>query len=138
MFKIQSNKKTGSDFEEEFSKLAFSRGFWVHKMTANRDGQPADVIISRDNMSALVDCKVCENNKFPLSRIEDNQEYAMFLWLDRGNSHAGFALKIKDEIRIINFLTLMDAKDSGKKSFNFDQIMTQSLSFDDWVNSIWK
>ena len=136
---LMSNEKTGSDFEEEFSRIVFSRGFWAHKMTANRHGQPSDVIISKNNMSAMVECKVCENNKFPLSRIEDNQELAMALWMKTGNSHAYFALKINNDIRMIHFITLLRLKEQENlKHLNYKQIMERSVSFDEWVDATWK
>ena len=52
----------------------------------------------------LIDCKVCQNNRFPLSRIEGNQEGAMTVWEARGNEHCYFAMKLSDDrIYMVSF-----------------------------------
>ena len=75
-----SNKKNGNRFEEEFCKLLAEHGFWAHNMAQNQVGQPADVIAVKNGIPILIDCKECETNRFPLSRIEGNQEGAMTRW----------------------------------------------------------
>jgi Holliday junction resolvase len=72
-----SNKATGTSFEKEFCKLASEHGFWAHMLQGNTQGQPSDVILAKNGKAALIDCKVCENNKFLFSRIEENQDLAM-------------------------------------------------------------
>lgn len=66
-------------------------------MAQNQTGQPADVIAVRNNIAVLIDCKVCTNNRFALSRIEGNQEGAMTLWEARGNAYCYFAMKLNDD-----------------------------------------
>ena len=89
-----SNKKLGNSFEEEFAELLYEHGFWVHLLQQNSAGQPADIIATKNKTPLLIDCKQCTNNRFPLSRIEDNQHSAMDLWRDRGNGEPWFALKV--------------------------------------------
>ena len=72
----QVNKTMGNHFEEELCELLAEQGFWAHNLAQNQVGQPADVLAVRDNIAVLIDCKVCSNNRFPLSRIEPNQEAA--------------------------------------------------------------
>ena len=129
----QSNKKSGSDFETDFCILASSAGFWAHCIKDNKNGQPADVIVSKNNTTALVDCKDCENDIFPLSRIEENQELAMTKWLSCGNLYADFALKTSDGIRIIGIEELLELRDQGIKKLNLAQIIENSISFSEWV-----
>jgi hypothetical protein len=121
---------------KEFAELMYSRGWWAHRITDNLNGQPSDVMIARNNITVLVDCKVCENRTFPFDRIEYNQEYSMGLWKFAGNSHAVFALKVAGEIRIMNYATLMTAKYQGTKQFNYREIMSRSLPLDLWEASI--
>jgi Holliday junction resolvase len=93
-----SNKSLGNGFERELCERLSKEGFWVHNLTQNSAGQPADIIAVQDGYAYLIDCKVCSNDKFPFSRIEENQDLAMTLWRDCGNGQGWFALKLEDEI----------------------------------------
>lgn len=100
----QVNKTMGNHFEEELCELLAEQGFWAHNLAQNQVGQPADVLAVRDNIAVLIDCKVCSNNRFPLSRIEPNQEAAMTMWEAQGNEHCYFAMKLNDgQIYMIHF-----------------------------------
>lgn len=100
----QVNKTMGNHFEEELCELLAEQGFWAHNLAQNQVGQPADVLAVRDNIAILIDCKVCSNNRFPLSRIEPNQEAAMTMWEAQGNEHCYFAMKLNDgQIYMIHF-----------------------------------
>lgn len=107
-----SNKKLGNDFESEFCEILAQHGFWVHNMQQNASGQPADVIASRNRVPRLVDCKVCSNNQFSLSRVEENQIMAMERWYKTGNGQGWFALKLTDGS--VWMLTLGDMKLASK------------------------
>lgn len=89
-----TNKKLGNDFESEFCEFLGEHGFWVHNMAQNKSGQPADVIAVKNQKAYLIDCKVCSDGKFPVSRVEDNQHYAMQYWKLCGNGDAWFAMKM--------------------------------------------
>ena len=127
-----NNKKLGNSFERDFCLIASEYGFWAHRLQDNKNGQPADVIIAKGNQSALVDCKVCENNVFPLIRMEENQINAMKKWLYCGNAYAAFALKLDDDIRIIDYETLMKLRNLGTKSLDEEDIRRYSLPFAAW------
>lgn len=131
-----SNKKAGNDFEDQFAELAGSKGFWAHRMTANVDGQPADVIICKNNIPILVDCKDCKNNVFKLSRIEENQELAMIKWLEKGNKYALFALKIENDVWLIPFMILMNYKKAGIKQLNKTRILEEGYSLEELEETI--
>lgn len=96
-----SNKKTGNSFESEFCDRLFQKGYWVHNMAQNASGQPADVIAVKNGLAHLIDCKVCSNNKFPFSRVEENQDLSMTLWEKCGNGQGWFALLLEDEVFMI-------------------------------------
>ena len=100
---MASNRKTGNRFEEEFSQVLFQNGFWVHKLTQNEAGQPADIIAVKNGNAYLIDCKVCAYNKFPLSRIEDNQYTSMELWGECNNGTAWFALDCRGDVYMISY-----------------------------------
>lgn len=127
-----NNKRSGNSFEKDFCLLAAKNGFWAHKMQDNKNGQPADVIMSKSNEPVLVDCKVCENNIFPLSRMEENQINAMTLWNLKGNKHSYFALLIDKKVRMISFTKLMELKQLGIKQLNENDIYSYSFEFEDW------
>ncbi len=95
---MKTNKKTGNSFERELCQKLFEKGFWVHNLTQSQTGQPADIIAVRNGFAFLIDCKVCENDTFPLSRIEGNQHSAMTLWSECGNGTGWFALKLSDGV----------------------------------------
>lgn len=127
-----SNKKAGTTFEHEFCILAHEHGFWAHLMQASKQGQPADVLLCKNNIPALIDCKDCENNVFPFSRIEENQWYAMATWIKKGNKLALFALKLGTEIYLIPFKVILRLAQSGVKQLNQKQIIEQSYTFIEW------
>lgn len=91
-----TNKKLGNNFEAELSEILFSNGFWVHRLSQNQAGQPADVLAVRNGKAYLIDCKVCSGKGFSTSRIEENQTLAMSEWYARGNGVAWFAIKFRD------------------------------------------
>lgn len=82
-----SNRKMGHDFEKELCHTLYDNGFWVHNLTQNAAGQPFDLIAVRNGRAYAIDAKVCANDVFLLSRIEENQRYAMSLWMECGNTY---------------------------------------------------
>lgn len=93
---MDSNKKKGTAFEEEFAEFLSAHGFWVHLLTQNAAGQPADMVAARNGHALLIDCKSCEKDLFTMARIEDNQWTAMSLWRECGNGEGWFAMKLAD------------------------------------------
>lgn len=98
-----SNKSEGNAFEKEFCELLGQNGFWVHNLQQNSFGQPADVIAVKEGKAFLIDCKVCSDDTFCLSRIEENQTLAMMHWKKCGNGLGWFALKFTDEIYMVPY-----------------------------------
>ena len=101
-----NNKKIGNDFESDFCEILFENGFWVHNMTQNASGQPADVIAARNGKTYLIDCKVCSVRGFALNRMEDNQDLSMELWKSCGNGEGWFAVLIGEQIAMIPHFTI--------------------------------
>lgn len=131
-----SNKKLGNSFELELSEKLSQSGFWVHLLNPNKSGQPADVIAVRNKVSYLIDAKVCSNNEFPFSRIEENQDLAMELWKECGNGIGWFALKIRDtddQIYMISHYTMTSYRNK-QKSLSAKEIFELGTSIERWVN----
>ena len=128
-----SNRKIGNSFEAEFCKMLFDKGFWVHNLTQNSAGQPADVIAVKHGKSFLIDCKVCENDRFLESRIEPNQRTAMQLWRMCGNGEGWFALQLTDKSVWFIDYELMTALFMNASSINADLIRHYGQPFERWV-----
>jgi Holliday junction resolvase len=129
-----SNKSNGTIFEREFCRIAHSYGFWAQMLVPDADGQPADIIIARDDITALIDCKDCRTDNFPFSRIKENQYLAMNEWMEMGNTHAMFALKLRDDsIWMVQFKHILKLKEAGFERLNGDQIRTVGMIFEEWI-----
>ena len=124
-----SNIKDGTRFENQLCKMLAKQGYWVHRIAQNAGGQqPADIIALRDGQAVLIDCKVCKNDRFPLSRIEDNQWYAMNRFCgERGQCY--FALLASDGcIYFLNYYNAVCAEREGIKTIaniHESNLMTQ-------------
>lgn len=132
-----NNKQLGNKFEREFCNLLAEKNIWCHRLQDNKNGQPADIIASKANNPVLIDCKVCINNVFQLSRMEENQINAMRKWTATGNGLAFFALKIGDEVRMLQYQKLMELRKQGVKSLKYADIIFRGALFDDWAEVMW-
>ena len=128
---MSSNRKSGNDFETHFCELLSKEGFWVHNLAQNAAGQPADVIAVRNGRAFLIDCKVCSDNSFKLSRIESNQELAMTLWQKCGNHAAWFALLIDNDIYMLSHNVI---KYVPKSLLSLKYIQQCGTKLEEWVN----
>lgn len=130
---MATNRKLGNTFESEFCEMLYEKGFWVHNMAQNQAGQPADVIAVKNKVSYLIDCKVCSDNTFPLSRVEENQHFAMELWKTCGNGEGWFALKVDDEIILIPHFSIV-ALSHDKSVLNLADIHEYGVKLERWLN----
>lgn len=128
---MQSNKKKGNKFEEEFSNMLSENGFWAHVVAPNpRDGsQPFDVMAGKNERIYTFDCKTVDGNTFPLSRIEENQEKAFQKLYQCGCYKNYFVFRTKDATYIREASTLVSLKRSGYKSIS----VADTMLFDEWV-----
>lgn len=127
-----NNKKLGNDFEAEFCEILFENGFWAHNMAQNQSGQPADVLAAKNGTSYLIDCKVCSNRGFTLSRIEENQALSMGLWEQCGNGTGWFAILVDSNIRMFSFPYL---KYLGERTtiLSKAELLSDGMSLEDWL-----
>ena len=130
-----SNKSNGSTFEQTFAELLSEHGFWAHVLQDNRNGQPFDVIASRNGATYVFDCKDCQKEKFQLSRIEENQNNAMTLWAKTGNHPGIFAIQLSETIFVIAHKTLMILKDQGLKQIGIHELKRYGRTIEQWLAS---
>lgn len=129
---MATNKKVGNDFEAEFCEILSANGLWVHNMAQNKAGQPADVIAVRDKTAYLIDCKVCTHERFSLSRVEENQHFAMELWKQYGNGEGWFALKVNNEIIMIPHFNMV-ALSYAQSSLNLKDMRENGVPLERWL-----
>ena len=128
-----SNRAKGNAFEQELSDLLYAYGFWVHRLTQDSAGQPADVIAVRNKVAYLIDCKDCSAKGFDLRRVEENQINAMRLWDECGNGMGWFAVKVPtDEIYMISLYVLLAYKQT-KSMLSFSEIASLGKPFEEWI-----
>ena len=130
-----NNRKIGNSFETELCDILSGYGFWVHPLNQNKAGQPADVIAVRNKVSYLIDAKVCSNNKFPFSRIEENQDLAMEWWKECNNGIGWFALKLGEfdsQILMISHYAMTAYRDR-RKSLSANDIIELGTPIERWV-----
>lgn len=114
-----SNKKMGNHFESVLCDILSDHGWWAHNMAQNETGQPADVIAVKNNIAVLIDCKVCSNDTFPLSRVEGNQYGAMTMWKYKGNEYSYFACLLSNgSIYMVDFESIA-GKVGSIKDFDY-------------------
>ena len=127
------NRTVGTRFENDLCDLLAECGWWAHNLAQNQTGQPADVIAVKNNVAVLIDCKDCEHNRFPLSRIECNLEGAMTLWEQRGNAYCAYAMRLNDgEIYMVPFDDLLMLELHGVKSLT-EKDIRKYPSFAQWA-----
>ena len=130
---MKSNRAVGNAFEQEFCELLYAYGFWVHRLTQDNAGQPADVIAVRNKIAHLIDCKDCSSKGFDLRRVEDNQITAMQLWNECGNGQGWFALKVPTgDIYMLPLFVVLAYK-SRQSSLSYAEIHELGKPFDTWV-----
>lgn len=130
---MKSNRAVGNAFEQEFSEMLYAYGFWVHRLTQDSAGQPADVIAVKNKIAYLIDCKDCSAKGFDLRRVEENQITAMQLWNECGNGQGWFAIKIPtDDIYMMPLFVVM-AYRAKQSSLSFAEIHELGKPFDKWV-----
>ena len=111
-----SNKKIGTEFENEFCQMLAEMKYWVHFITPDRTGaQPFDVIAVKDNKPYAFDCKTNASETFSIKRLEDNQIMAFEKWLRCGNRYAYIAIKHDDEVWVISYQDLKAKKNINVK-----------------------
>lgn len=127
-----NNRKLGNSFEDELCYILSGYGFWATRLNQGKAGQPADVIAAKNKVSYLIDAKVCSDDKFPLSRMEENQDLAMSLWKECGNGIGWFALKLRNQIYMLSHYTIT-AYQHMQSSLSDKEIFELGIPLEKWV-----
>ena len=127
------NKKLGNDFEQELCEILADAGFWVHNFANRKNGQPADIIAVKSGGAYLIDAKVCSYEVFPFKRIEDNQQLAMDMWIECGNIEPYFALKARNEVYMVGYVTIKNLIRKGKKQLNLEDMNKYGTRLSTWL-----
>ena len=83
----------------------------------------------------LIDAKVCTYEVFPFRRIEDNQQLAMDMWIECGNIEPYFALKARNEIYMVSYVTIKNLIRKGKKQLNLEDMNKYGTRLATWLNA---
>lgn len=129
------NKKLGNDFEQELCQILADAGYWTHNFANRKNGQPADIIAVKNGKAYLIDAKECTREIFPLKRMEYNQELSMGLWIECGNIEPYFALKARNEVYMVDYITVMELMRKGKKQLNLEDMNKYGTRLATWLNS---
>lgn len=131
-----NNKTAGTRFEKEFAGLLADNWFWVHLFQDNKNGQPCDVIAARNGHAYLFDCKDCQGDYFPLSRIEENQYNAMRLFEMTGNGRGKFAIRFSgQEIYLVDYWQLGALQGKGVNRISRMDCHVYGEGFRAWLDA---
>lgn len=86
------NKDIGNSFEARMIGILSSNGYWCHLFAYKPEGQPCDIVASKDNVPVFIDVKHCSGSRFGFDNIRTNQRNCFSLAYERGNSNCGFAI----------------------------------------------
>lgn len=127
-----NNKQAGTNFEREFCEQLARDKFWAHFMGGSKNGQPADIIAVRNEHAYLIDAKDCQNDRFVLSRIENNQDMAMRYWEMCGNNQGIFALNTSKGVYMLRYGVVQVLEIAGIKSLNMQAIEEYCTPYEEW------
>ena len=127
-----NNKQAGNNFEREFCEQLARDKFWAHFIGGSKNGQPADIIAVRNEHAYLIDAKDCQNDRFVLSRIENNQDMAMRYWEMCGNNQGIFALNTSKGVYMLRYGVVQVLEIAGIKSLNMQSIEKYCTPYAEW------
>lgn len=127
-----NNKQAGTNFERKFCEQLARDNFWAHFMGGSKNGQPADIIAVRNEKAYLIDAKGCQNDRFVLSRIENNQDMAMRYWEMCGNNQGLFALNTSRGVYMLPYGVVQVLELAGVKSLDMLDIKKYCKPYAEW------
>ena len=132
-----TNRLAGLSFESDLAKILHGCGFWVHQVQQNAAGQPADLIAVRNGKAFLIDAKDCSNDRFVLSRIEQNQHLAMRMFSQKAKTVPMFALRMGEEIYMLSYVEAHQQLLLKKqKSLSRYWCEVNLPTFEEWVSAV--
>ena len=104
-----NNKEIGTAFEDRVCEMLSNHGYWAHFITPDERGaQPFDVIAVKDGIAYAIECKTLSRSQkwFPISRLEENQILAFYLWEKCKNTPPLIFIEWGDELVIVPYYEL--------------------------------
>ena len=99
--KALSNKKIGNDLESKVLDLLKQYKIWGVKLKEQENGAPFDLIASKNNVFYGLEVKNIEHGaRYPLSRVEMNQEMSIHKLNSVGTSNTFFVFGVKSEFGV--------------------------------------
>lgn len=120
---------TWQRFQREICEILSEHGFWAYETINKPSGQPVDIIAVKSNIGYIIECKVTQTNRFPLSRVEDNQITAIERFARCNNHESWFAFlfaKHPDSVLFVRANMILDLIDSGAKSTTYEELKDMS------------
>lgn len=120
---------TWQRFQREVCKRLSECGFWAYETINKQSGQPVDVIAVKSDIGYIIECKVTKSDRFPLSRVEDNQITAIEKFTKCKNTESWFAFyfaKHPDNVLFVRANMILDLIDSGTKSTTYEELKDMS------------
>lgn len=129
---------TWQRFQREICKMLSEHGFWAYETINKKSGQPVDVIAVKSDIGYIIECKVTKSNRFPLSRVEDNQITAIERFTRCKNKESWFAFyfaKHPDEILFVRAEKIIALLDKNVVGVSYDELKEMSEDFFDTSNA---
>ena len=115
-----NQNQLGNQTEERVCNYLRDNGYWVYRMPNSVKGQPSDVITVKNDKATLIEVKHSANDRFVLSRIEENQKTAHNYYLSKGNKDHYIIIKFKSGAILLKFDEIMKFIDKGIKSITYE------------------
>ncbi|WP_249961681.1 hypothetical protein [Histophilus somni] len=112
----------GKRTEEKVAEYFSEKGYWVYQFPQSIKGQPADLIVVKNNIATLIEVKHCKNDRFTLNRIEPNQLTTFNFFKSKGNTNHKIAIQFKSGLFLLDFSYIDILIKSEVKSLSIDTV----------------
>ena len=120
-----SNKELGNSYENYVIRELQKKGYWVHLLKDNQNGQPFDIIAIGSQFILCLDAKHCVGNRFDFKNIRENQLNSFDYLSQFHNPYVirGFVIgDLNEPLRILTYGELERLKLIGMKSTYLEQL----------------
>ena len=123
---------TGQQFQKVLCKMLADNGFWAYETINKQSGQPVDIIAVRSNIGYIIECKVTQSDRFPLSRVEDNQITAIEKFSKCNNDESWFAFyfaKHPDDVLFVKANHIFKFVNDNATSVTYEELKKNACHF---------
>ena len=119
---------TPTQAEKYVAKYLSNYNYWVGNFEKGIVGsQPFDLIAINKNKTICLDVKLCDNDYFPFSRVEENQKLALGFITNKvrnDNVLTGFVIVFEKELYWLSFREYEDYHYTNIKSVKPSELIT--------------